>query len=91
MITADELRRAASSLPEAEEHETWDPPAFRVGDMDCPLAPPGSGSTGAPRRSRLTRGFLARRNSEGVVPQHRLSLSSQAPASRHPITFQQSA
>ena len=32
MITADELRRAALSLPEAEERETWGPPTFRVRD-----------------------------------------------------------
>jgi hypothetical protein len=32
MITADELRRAALSLPEAEERETWGHPTFRVRD-----------------------------------------------------------
>jgi hypothetical protein len=32
MITADELRRAALSLPEAEERETWGRPTFRVRD-----------------------------------------------------------
>jgi hypothetical protein len=32
MTTADELRRAALSLPEAEERETWDHPTFRVRD-----------------------------------------------------------
>jgi hypothetical protein len=32
MITADELRRAAWSLPEAEERETWGHPTFRVRD-----------------------------------------------------------
>jgi hypothetical protein len=32
MTTADELRRAALSLPEAEERETWGHPTFRVRD-----------------------------------------------------------
>ena len=32
MITADELRRVALSLPEAEECETWGHPTFRVRD-----------------------------------------------------------
>ena len=32
MITADKLRRAALSLPEAEERETWGHPTFRVRD-----------------------------------------------------------
>jgi hypothetical protein len=32
MITADELRRAALALPEAEERETWGHPTFRVRD-----------------------------------------------------------
>jgi hypothetical protein len=32
MFTADELRRAALSLPEAEERETWGHPTFRVRD-----------------------------------------------------------
>ena len=30
MITADQLRQAALSLPEAEERETWGHPTFRV-------------------------------------------------------------
>ena len=32
MITADELRRVALALPEAEERETWGHPTFRVRD-----------------------------------------------------------
>ncbi len=32
MITADELRQVVSSLPEAEERETWGHPTFRVRD-----------------------------------------------------------
>jgi len=32
MVTADELRRVALSLPEAEERETWGHPTFRVRD-----------------------------------------------------------
>jgi hypothetical protein len=32
MITADQLRRAALSLPETEERETWGHPTFRVRD-----------------------------------------------------------
>ena len=32
MTTADELRRVALSLPEAEERETWGHPTFRVRD-----------------------------------------------------------
>ena len=32
MITADELRQAVRSLPEAEERETWGHPTFRVRD-----------------------------------------------------------
>jgi hypothetical protein len=32
MITADELRQVALSLPEAEERETWGHPTFRVRD-----------------------------------------------------------
>jgi hypothetical protein len=32
MITADELRQVVSSLPEAEERETWGHPTFRVGN-----------------------------------------------------------
>jgi hypothetical protein len=32
MITADQLRRAALSLPETEERETWGHPTFRVQD-----------------------------------------------------------
>jgi len=32
MITADELRQVALSLPEAEERETWGQPTFRVRD-----------------------------------------------------------
>ena len=32
MITAEEFRRAALSLPEAEERETWGHPTFRVRD-----------------------------------------------------------
>jgi len=32
MTTADELRRAALSLPEGEERETWGHPTFRVRD-----------------------------------------------------------
>ena len=32
MDTADELRRAVLSLPEAEERETWGHPTFRVRD-----------------------------------------------------------
>jgi hypothetical protein len=43
MITADELRRAALSLPEAEERETWGHPTFRVRDrMFATLADDGS-------------------------------------------------
>jgi hypothetical protein len=42
MITADELRRAALSLPEAEERETWGHPTFRVRDkMFATLADDG--------------------------------------------------
>ena len=32
MLTADEFRRAALALPEAEERETWGHPTFRVRD-----------------------------------------------------------
>ena len=32
MITADQLRQVALSLPEAEERETWGHPTFRVRD-----------------------------------------------------------
>ena len=32
MVTADELRQVALSLPEAEERETWGHPTFRVRD-----------------------------------------------------------
>jgi hypothetical protein len=32
MSTADELRKVALSLPEAEERETWGHPTFRVRD-----------------------------------------------------------
>jgi len=32
MITADQFRQAALSLPEAEERETWGHPTFRVRD-----------------------------------------------------------
>ena len=32
MITADELRQVALSLPEAEKRETWGHPTFRVRD-----------------------------------------------------------
>jgi hypothetical protein len=32
MITADEFRRAALALPQAEERETWGHPTFRVRD-----------------------------------------------------------
>jgi hypothetical protein len=32
MISAEEVRRSALSLPEAEERETWGHPTFRVGD-----------------------------------------------------------
>jgi hypothetical protein len=43
MITADELRQAALSLPEAEERETWGHPTFRVrGKMFAALADDGS-------------------------------------------------
>jgi hypothetical protein len=43
MITADELRQAALSLPEAEERETWGHPTFRVRDkMFAALADDGS-------------------------------------------------
>ena len=42
MITADELRQAALSLPEAEERETWGHPTFRVRDkMFAALADDG--------------------------------------------------
>jgi hypothetical protein len=43
MITADELRQAALSLPEAEQRETWGHPTFRVRDkMFAALADDGS-------------------------------------------------
>jgi hypothetical protein len=43
MISADELRRAALSLPEAEERETWGHPTFRVRDkLFATLADDGS-------------------------------------------------
>jgi hypothetical protein len=46
MITADELRQAALSLPEAEERETWGHPTFRVRDrMFATLADDGSQAT----------------------------------------------
>ena len=32
MVTAEELRRTALSLPEAQERETWGHPTFRVRD-----------------------------------------------------------
>ena len=42
MTTADELRRAALSLPEAEERETWGHPTFRVrGKMFATLSDDG--------------------------------------------------
>ena len=46
MITADELRQAALSLPEAEERETWGHPTFRVRDkMFATLADDGGQAT----------------------------------------------
>jgi hypothetical protein len=43
MITADELRQAALSLPEAVERETWGHPTFRVRNkMFAALADDGS-------------------------------------------------
>lgn len=30
MVTTDELRRMALELPEAEEHDHWDKPSYRV-------------------------------------------------------------
>jgi hypothetical protein len=46
MITADELRQAALSLPEAEERETWGHPTFRVRDkMFATLSDDGSQAT----------------------------------------------
>jgi hypothetical protein len=54
MITADELRLAALSLPEAEERETWGHPTFRVRDkMFAALADDGSqASVKATRQER---------------------------------------
>jgi predicted DNA-binding protein (MmcQ/YjbR family) len=41
-MTADELRQAVLSLPEAEERETWGHPTFRVRDkMFAALADDG--------------------------------------------------
>jgi hypothetical protein len=46
MITADELRQAALSLPGAQERETWGHPTFRVRDkMFATLADDGSQAT----------------------------------------------
>jgi len=43
MITGDEVRRLALSLPGAEERETWGHPTFRVRDrIFATLAPDGS-------------------------------------------------
>ena len=54
MITADELRQAALSLPEAEERETWGHPTFRVrGKMFATLADDGGqASVKATRREQ---------------------------------------
>jgi hypothetical protein len=46
MTTADALRRAALSLPEAEERETWGHPTFRVRDkMFATLSDDGRSGT----------------------------------------------
>lgn len=43
MISGDEVRRLALSLPEAEERETWGHPTFRVRDkIFATLSPDGS-------------------------------------------------
>jgi len=43
MITQEELREVALSLPEAEERETWGEPTFRVRDkIFLMLAPDGA-------------------------------------------------
>jgi hypothetical protein len=46
MTTADALRRAALSLPEAEERETWGHPTFRVRDKMFATLSDGGWSAG---------------------------------------------
>ena len=54
MTTADELRRAALSLPEAEERETWATRPFGSGTRCSPLCPTTAGRP-ASRRPRTSR------------------------------------
>ena len=46
MVSAEEFRNVVSSLPEAEERETWGHPTFRVRDkMFATLSDDGSSAT----------------------------------------------
>jgi predicted DNA-binding protein (MmcQ/YjbR family) len=62
MTTADELRRAVLSLPEAEERETWGHPTFRVRDrMFAALSDDGrEASVKATRQEQAARVAAAR-------------------------------
>ena len=46
MITSDELRRLALSLPEAEERETWGEATFRVRDKIFVMLSPSGETAG---------------------------------------------